>query len=111
MTDDARSSKAGLKAPAAIGAWIGTLFAHCLFALVGLIGLFLLYVGLRLLVTGEREFGTGPRVVVNGDPWGTAVLSAALGFIFAAIGVVYFYFVCVGAAAEVTAAIVKWCSR
>jgi hypothetical protein len=96
MSDDARSRKAGPKAPAGIGAWIGTLFAHGLFALLGSMGLFMLYAGLRVLVTGEREWGTGPRVVVSGDAWGVAVLSAALGFIFAAIGVGYFYYVCAG---------------
>jgi hypothetical protein len=64
-----------------------------LFALLGLVGLFLLYAGLRVLVTGEREWGTGPRIVVTGDHWGVVVMSAAMGFIFAAIGVGYFYYV------------------
>lgn len=91
MTRDASPTRPRPGAPAGIGAWISTIFAHGLFALVGLVGLFVLYVGLRVLVTGEREWGAGPRVVVTGDHWGVALLSVAMGLIFAAIGVGYFY--------------------
>jgi hypothetical protein len=93
MTRDASPAQPKPEAPAGIGGWIANILAHGLFALFGAMGLFVLYVGLRLLITGEREFGTGPRIVVTGDPWGTALLSVALGLIFAAIGLGFFYFV------------------
>ncbi len=93
MTRDASPAEPKPEAPAGIAARIGTILAHGLFALVGLLGLLMLYVGLRLLMTGEREFGAGPRVVVSGDPWGTGLLSAALGFIFATVAVGALYYV------------------
>jgi hypothetical protein len=94
MTRDAGPTEPRTEAAAGIGARI----ANSLLALLGLLGLLLLYVGLlyvglRLLVTGEREFGTGPRIVVTGDPWGTGLLSAGLGLIFAASIAGYFYYV------------------
>jgi hypothetical protein len=89
MTRNASPAEPKPEAPTGIGAWI----ANGSLALLGLLGLILLYVGLRLLVTGEHEFGTGPRVFVTDDPRGTGLLSAALGFIFAAGSGAYFYFV------------------
>ena len=78
MTDTS-SSKASPDAPTGLGVWIGVALTYGMFAIAGLMGLLVLYAGLRLIVTGEQH-------------WGVGLLVTAMGIIFASIGFGFYYF-------------------
>ena len=75
MTDRAPSDTPSFTVRTFIGAGL----AYFFFAIAGLMGLLVLYAGLRLLVTGEQH-------------WGVALLVTAMGIIFSAIGLGFFWF-------------------
>ena len=87
MTQTVPSPPAKPEPPIGIGTRIGVLVVYGLFAMTGLMGLLTLWAGLRLLVTGEQH-------------WGVALVVAAAGCAFTAIGVGFFYYQFVQAPAQ-----------
>lgn len=79
MTDRTSPNKVDLEPPRSISDWIGIIITHFMFGVAGVMGLLVLYAGLRLLVTGEQH-------------WGVALLVTVMGMIFSAIGIGYFHF-------------------
>ncbi len=74
LMTDTSATKPSPESPAGIGAWIGVALSYGMFAIAGLMGLLVLYAGLRLIVTGEQH-------------WGVGLVVTAMGIIFASIGI------------------------
>ncbi|NJO23872.1 MAG: hypothetical protein HC868_14265 [Sphingomonadales bacterium] len=65
--------------PATLNLWIGVALTYGMFAIAGLMGLLVLVAGVRLIVTGEQH-------------WGVGLLVAAMGVVFAGLGLGFYYF-------------------